>query len=108
MNVFRWVALKFPGGDAFAYMDSNGIADVTGKLVWALGYDWAATHGTALAETLQQLYRHDEPVSCTLGLGTYTLTITCTSLHGWLFTEVERAAGVEGCKAHHTSTSLMQ
>lgn len=60
------MALKFPGGDASAYMDSNTIADATGKLVWTLGYDWAATQGTALAETLQQLYRHDESVSRTV------------------------------------------
>ena len=62
--MFRWVALKFPGGDAFAYMDANSIADVTGKLSWTLGYDWAATRYTALAETLQQLYKHNDPVSC--------------------------------------------
>lgn len=58
------MALKFPGGDASAYMDSTTIADVTGKLSWTLGYDWAATQNTALAETLQQLYKHNDSVSC--------------------------------------------
>ena len=50
------MALKFPGGDAFAYMDSNTSVDTSGKLSWSLGYDWAATKGAALATTLQQLY----------------------------------------------------
>ena len=57
------MALKFPGGDAFAYMDSTTTADITGKLSWTLGYDWAGTQYTALAETLQQLYKHNDSVS---------------------------------------------
>jgi hypothetical protein len=52
------MALKFPGGDAFAYMDSNAAQDSSGKLVWTLGYDWAVTSGVPLAYTLQQLYMH--------------------------------------------------
>ncbi len=59
--VSRWTALKFPGGDAFAYMDSNAAQDSSGKLVWTLGYDWAVTSGVPLAYTFQQLYTH--PVS---------------------------------------------
>ncbi len=55
------MALKFPGGDAFAYMDDNSVEDSTGKLMWTLGYDWAATSDVPLAATLQQLYKH--PVS---------------------------------------------
>ena len=50
------MALKFPGGDAFAYIDSNTAVDASGKLLWSLGYAWAATKGAALASTLQQLY----------------------------------------------------
>lgn len=53
-----WTALKFPRGDAFAYMDSNAAQDSSGKLVWTLGYDWAVTSGVPLAYTLQQLYKH--------------------------------------------------
>lgn len=53
-----WTAVKFPGGDAFAYMDSNAAQDFSGKLVWTLGYDWAVTSGMPLAYTLQQLYKH--------------------------------------------------
>ena len=56
------MALKLPGGDAFAYMDSNTAEDPdSGKLLWTLGYAWAATAGVPLASTLQQLYKH--PVS---------------------------------------------
>ena len=42
-------------------MDSNAAQDSSGKLVWTLGYDWAATLSVPLADTLQQLYKH--PVS---------------------------------------------
>ena len=51
------MALKFPGGDAFAYMDSNTRENPSGNLAWKLGYGWADIGGNPLASTLQQLYK---------------------------------------------------
>ncbi|KAL3136087.1 deoxyribonuclease II activity protein [Trebouxia sp. C0010 RCD-2024] len=41
-------------------MDSITPSDTSGNLSWSLGHGWAATQRTALAETLQQLYRHND------------------------------------------------
>lgn len=78
---YRWVAVKFPGGDAYAYIDSTTKEDLEGTLPWHLGYGFAATHAEALAATLAPVYNRSVRAQ------TYSLALTIMAIESSVLTQ---------------------
>lgn len=51
-----WVAIKFPGGGTYCYIDSESQDSGVGSLPWEVAFNLDAAAGNPLAATLQQLY----------------------------------------------------